>query len=60
MVEEKKEQEKSKDNYELKEVITGTDTGIGLVGSEEVFTDKGLLLVVLNTLNRIETKLGNM
>ena len=52
-MEEKKEPKRS-DTYVLKEVVTGTDTGIGLAGSEEVFTDKGLLLEILNKLDRIE------
>jgi len=54
MPEEKKEVKKSEDTYVLKEVVTQTDTGIGLAGSEEVFTEKGLLLEILNKLDRIE------
>jgi hypothetical protein len=53
MVEEKKEK-KSEDRYVLKQVVTQTDTGVGLVDSEDVFTDKGLLVEILNKLDRIE------
>ena len=57
MVEEEKEVKKvikSKDKYVLKEVVVQTDTAIGLSDSEEVFTDKGLLLEILNKLDKIE------
>jgi len=48
------EKETKKETYDLKEVVTATDTGIGFVGKEEVFSDKGLLLEILNKLDRIE------
>jgi hypothetical protein len=56
MVEEVKEVKKVKvsDKYVLKEVIVQKDIGIGLADDEEVFTDKGLLLEILNKLDRIE------
>lgn len=59
MVEKKTEEEptkvpESRDNYEIKEVITQTDQGIGKTGDEGVFTDKGLLLELLNKIDRIE------
>lgn len=55
MTEEKKEK---KEKYILKEVVTQTDTAIGTVDSEEVFTEKGLLLEILNKLDRIEKALA--
>ena len=58
-MEEKKEPKRS-DTYVLKEVVTGTDTGIGIVGSDDVFTDKGILLEILNKLDRIEKSIHNM
>ena len=45
---------KEKDAYILKEVITGTDIAIGKSDSEEALTDKGILLEILNKLDRIE------
>lgn len=61
MVEEKtKEKTIPKERYVLKEVVVQKDTAIGLVDDDEVFTDKGILLEILNTLDRIEKKLGNM
>ena len=50
----KKEEVKKEDTYVLKEVVTGTDLAIGKSNSEEVFTDKGLLVEILNKLDRIE------
>jgi hypothetical protein len=35
-------------------VVTQTDTAIGTTDSEEVFSDKGLLVEILNKLDRIE------
>lgn len=60
MVEEKteKKKEESKDNYVMKEVITQTDTGIGKKDDEGVFTEKGLLLEIINKLDRIEKALA--
>jgi hypothetical protein len=52
MTEEKKE--KQKDKYILKEVVTETGTAIGVDGSDEIFSDKGLLVEILNKLDRIE------
>jgi len=45
------------DKYLLKEVVTQTDTAIGKSDSEEVFTEKGLLVEILNKLDRIEIAL---
>lgn len=55
---ETKEVKKVNDKYILKEVVTGTDMAIGKSDSEEVFTDKGLLVEILNKLDRIETLLN--
>lgn len=62
MVEDKKVEkiEKQKDRYVLKEVVVQKDTAIGLVDDDNVFTEKGLLVEILNKLDRIELKLGNM
>ena len=52
MTEEKKEK---LNRYVLKPVFSQTDTGIGLSDdTEDVFTEKGLLLEILNKLDRIE------
>jgi hypothetical protein len=48
------EKEERKERYVLKEVITQKEIAIGEDGNEEVFTDKGLLLEILNKLDRIE------
>jgi len=45
---------KAKETYVLKEVVTQTDTAIGKSDSEEVFSEKGLLVEILNKLDRIE------
>ena len=50
--EEKKKPTKA--TYVIKEIVTQTDTAIGVEGTEEVFSDKGLLLEILNKLDRIE------
>jgi hypothetical protein len=55
---EDKDKTKFKDKYVLKEVIIQKDVGIGLADDEEVFTDKGLLLEILNKLDRIEKAIG--
>ena len=49
-----KEVEQPKDKYVLKEVITQTDLAIGEASDDKVFTDKELLLEILNKLARIE------
>lgn len=49
--------EAKKDLYVLKEVITQTDTAVGRTDSEDVFTDKGILIEILNRLDRIEKAL---
>lgn len=54
MVEEKTKEVKPKEKYVLKEVVTQTDTAIGLSDNDEVFNEKGLLLEILNKLDRIE------
>lgn len=54
---EKKEEKKEEINepYVLKEVVTQRDVGIGKNdGSDGVFTEKGLLLEILNKLDKIE------
>jgi hypothetical protein len=38
----------------LKEVVTETGISVGIDGSDEVFSDKGLLVEILNKLDRIE------
>jgi len=43
-----------KERYILKEVITQKDIGIGEDGNDEVFSEQGLLLEILNKLDRIE------
>ncbi len=50
----KKEEIKSKDKYVMKEITVQTDLAIGVEGTEEVFTDRGILLEILNKLDRIE------
>lgn len=55
MVEEKVKEKK--DGYEIKQIVTGTDTAIGKVGSEEAFTEQGLLLEIINKLDRVEKAL---
>ena len=45
---------KAKETYVLKEVVTQTDIAIGKSDSEEVFSEKGLLVEILNKLDRIE------
>lgn len=52
MVEE--ETKKSKEKYVLKEIVTQTDIAIGTSDNNEVFTDKELLLEILNKLDKIE------
>lgn len=56
MAEEKVEKViKPKEKYILKQIVTQTDTAIGLNDeSEEVFTEKGLLVEILNKLDKIE------
>ena len=44
--------------YELRELPTQTDAFIAEVGKDEVFTDKGLLVEILNKLDRIEKRIG--
>jgi len=46
-----------KDKYILKEIVVQKDTAIGEEGNDEVFTDKGILLEILNKLDRIERNL---
>lgn len=50
----KEEEEKSKGRYILKEVVTQKDTAIGDSSNDNVFTDKGILLEILNKLDKIE------
>ena len=54
MVEEKSKEVKPKEKYVLKEVVTQTDIAIGTSDNNEVFTDKELLLEILNKLDKIE------
>ena len=54
MTEEKIEEVKQKDSYVLKEVVTQTDIAVGKSDSEEVFSEKGLLVEILNKIDRIE------
>lgn len=56
MVEEdSKKTSKPKEKYILKEIVTQTDVAIGTSDNEEqVFSDKELLLEILNKLDRIE------
>lgn len=54
MVEEKTKEVKPKEKYVLKEVVTQTDIAIGTSDNNEVFTDKELLLEILNKLDKIE------
>jgi len=57
MTEEKEEAPKAKkteEAYVMKEVVTQTDVGIGKAGNDEAFTEKGVLLEILNKLDRIE------
>jgi len=56
MADEKKEVKKE-NGYEIKQIVTGTDTAIGKVGSEEAFTEQGLLLEIINKLDRVEKAL---
>ncbi len=51
---EEEEEEKSKGRYILKEVVTQKDTAIGDSSNDNVFTDKGILLEILNKLDKIE------
>lgn len=46
--------EETKQRYVLKEVVVQTDTGIGEEGTDEVLTEKGILLEILNKLDKIE------
>jgi hypothetical protein len=57
MVDEKKTE---KDKYELVEVTTQTDTVIKSLDMKEgeFFTDKGILIEILNKLDRIEKRIG--
>jgi hypothetical protein len=57
MAEEKKVKEE-KEKYILKEIIVQKDTAIGEEGNDEVFTDKGILLEILNKLDRIEKSIA--
>ena len=57
MTDEKVEKVKEKNGYEIKQIVTGTDTAIGKVGSEEAFTEQGLLLEILNKLDKIDKKI---
>jgi hypothetical protein len=54
MVEEKTKEVKPKEKYVLKEIVTQTDIAIGTSDNNEVFTDKELLLEILNKLDKIE------
>lgn len=60
MTDEKKVPEKKEDKYVLKEIITATDVGIGLKDEEGIFTDKGILVELLNKLDRIEKYILSM
>ena len=42
------------EKYILKQVVTETDTAIGVEGDDKVFSDKGILLEILNKLDKIE------
>jgi len=53
-VDKEEEEEKSKGRYILKEVVTQKDTAIGDSSNDNVFTDKGILLEILNKLDKIE------
>ena len=57
MTDEKVEKVKEKNGYEIKQIVTGTDTAIGKVGSEEAFTEQGLLLEIINKLDKIDKKI---
>jgi hypothetical protein len=48
------EKEVKKDKYVLKEVVVQKDIAVGVEGTDEVFTEKGLLIEILNKLDRIE------
>ena len=54
MTEKKVEEVKPKEKYVLKEVITQTYVAVGVEGTEQVFNDKGILVEILNKLERIE------
>jgi hypothetical protein len=54
MAEEKAVKEVSKDKYVLKEIIVQKDIAVGVEGTDEVFTEKGLLVEILNKLDKIE------
>jgi len=49
-----KEKKEPTEKYILKEVVTQKDTAIGIEGNDEVFTEQGLLLEILNKLDKIE------
>ena len=55
MVKEKEEttEEESKDNYILKNVVTQTEVGIGNKDDDGIFTDKEILLLILNKLDKV-------
>lgn len=50
----KKKLKKKKETYILKEVVTQKDIGIGKLDNDEIFTDKDILLEILNKLDKIE------
>ena len=52
-----KEIKEIKPKYVLKEVVTQTDTAIGKNNNDEVYSEKGLLLEILNKLDRIEREI---
>ena len=58
MEEQKTEKKESKNKYVLKEITVQTDTAIGEEGTDEVFTDKGILLEILNKLDKLEKAIG--
>lgn len=49
-----KEKKETTDKYILKEFTVQKDISIGKIDDEEIFTDKGILLEILNKIDRIE------
>lgn len=57
---EEKKKEAEKEKYSLKEIPTQTDTVIvsSDMKEDEFFTDKGILIEILNKLDKIEKRIG--
>lgn len=55
---EKKKPVESKDRYDLVEVIKETDISIKDNVTGDFFTDKGVIVEILNKLDRIESRIG--